>query len=160
MQFYRNRYKFLACVFAVLLMLPSTHAAETMEVNEIVAQWLVDACELGDERKLIKKVASLGRAGVDALISAHQDGPPPDIRASIEEAATRRYRLRRSVLDDTDTLQVELKEIEMLRGEGETDFVRRQLDSFIAGYKSQALNGLRQVGGEQAKEYLDSVKEG
>lgn len=158
MQFYRNRYYFLACLFAVLLMLPSTHAADTMDVNEIVAQWLVDACELGDERKLIEKVNSLGGAGVDALISAHQAGPSPDIHASIEEAARRRYRLRRSVLEDTDTLQVEPKEIEKLRDEGETDFVRRQLDSFIAGYKSQALNGLRQVGGEQAKTYLDSVK--
>jgi hypothetical protein len=156
--FYRNRYNFLACVFAVLLMQPSTQAAETMAVNEIVAKWLVDACELGDEKKLIEKVTSLGRPGVDALISAHQDGPPLDTLASIEEAATRRYHLRLSVLSDTDTLQVELEEIEELRGEGETDFVRRQLDSFIAGYKSQALNGLRQVGGEQAKVYLDSVK--
>lgn len=158
MQFCRNRYNFLACVFAILLIQPSTLAAETLAVNEIVAQWLVDACELGDEKKLIEKVTSLGRSGVYALISAHQDGPPPDTLASIEEAAIRRYRLRRNVLDDTDTLQVEPEEIEKLRGEEEIDFVRRQLDSFIAGYKSQALNGLRQIGGEQAKVYLDSVK--
>lgn len=158
MRIYRTRYTIFACVFVLFIVQPFAQAADPLAAKQKVTQWLVDACELGDESELMEKVVPLGKAGVDALIAAHQDGPPLDIRASIEEAAARRYRQRRSVLKDPNLLQIDPKKMEKIRGEEETEFVKRQLDSFIAGYKNQALNGLRQFRDEQATAYLHSLK--
>lgn len=138
----------LSLTCAALLSPRALAQAENVYLNlptaELAEVWLQRTCGVDDEPLVRLAIAARAAELAPVFRRAVVSGPGADDIARIEEAAARRFEARESVLRDAPELTgLAAEALEGARAQTREDFVERSRDSYVVGYRTQALIGVR-----------------
>ena len=152
-------------IVAMLLALaaPVTGSAQeenrflAMSVADLAQVWLLRDCGTLDE-PLLEAAVLQHAEGLRPLFSrAWEEGPPEESFKGVREDARSRFDRNRAALEDAGSLGLTSEDAKRAGSRTVDDFVKRAVDSFETGYRSQALRGLYFVGGDEGRQLLEQI---
>jgi hypothetical protein len=144
---------FVAALLAVSV--SGVHAQTRFGVSEsdyaLAVRWLHTNCLAPDARPLVEALIGRRAAMQKAFAGALAEGPTEEEIATVRRAAADRWRLQRRFIDNPalkDALPAD--QSQALRKQTEDEAIRSEVDSFVNGYRSNAMAGLAIVGDDDA----------
>ena len=148
----------LALVFVAAAAASLAQTPPALTDVQLIRAWLTSDCGLDDTNNLAQQLISRARVVEAPLVDALRNGPPADEVNAVERLANERFDKHQSSLKDANR-RIEMKEEDRAAFSGLTReaFVGHERNSFVLGWKEQAVAGLGLVGGVQARKALDAV---
>jgi hypothetical protein len=118
---------------------------------QFARRWLETNCLAPSAQPFLAELRSRSAVMQRAFIGALDEGPLPDEIAGVREGARARYRQGRQLLERgelADALPPE--RLAAVRSVTEDGFIAAEVDSFVNGYRSNAMAGLAVVGDDVA----------
>jgi hypothetical protein len=127
------------------------------EVRELADSWLMQNCDVGEERQLENELKQLTTQLESVFIQAFREGPDENLLKELEDVAVKRFEYRREMLETGEGLGLSEDDLRVARDQDRAQHLDRQREDFVMRYRSQALSGLGIVGGEKAREILQGI---
>lgn len=125
---------------------------------EVLADtWLTRNCGIDEESQLEIAVARRGEALQAIFLGAWREGAPEKKLRVTRAAAAERFQRNRALLEDPESLGLGEADLARFKARSEEGFVRRSVDNYDFGYRSQALRGLYFAGGAAGREIVEAT---
>lgn len=125
---------------------------------QFAQRWLETNCLAPSAQPFLGELRSRRVAMQRAFIGALDEGPLPDEITRVREAARGRYRQGRQLLERGELAEALPQDrLAALRELTEDRFVSGEVDSFVTGYRSNAMAGLAVVGDDAAMARLKQL---
>ncbi len=121
----------------------------------VLETWLTKSCGVGEKRDLEAAMRRFGDEVTPDFISAFENGPTPDERATVE--AYERAALVQ-MKGNLERLGLAERDKWMVRDRVESVHVQEGVERYVRNYKAAALAGLGVIGTAKAWDYLEKVK--
>jgi hypothetical protein len=127
----------------------------------LAVQWLRSTCLAPDSAEIIGRLRARAVVLQPAFFAALAEGPTQAEIAEVREGAVAIYRRQRAALDDPELRNaLPAERVDALRRRSEEEFVGREVDNFVSGYRSNAMAGIAVVGDAAAIERLREIARG
>jgi hypothetical protein len=119
--------------------------------------WLRKDCSSGEPDQITPVLRRFKPQFEQFFLNALSSGPPPELIAHVEAAASRVFALRQGVLKTGKGLGLSATNLEYVRSITRQQYVAGERSSFVSHYKYQAVSGLAIVAGERGKAALRAL---
>jgi hypothetical protein len=130
-----------------------------LEVRELVLTWLWRDCGASQQRTLEERLAAIGSRLEPVFWEAYRLGPPPEALEGDRAAFAERYGERQKWLRQSGEELFGKEEVERLLKVTRSQYVQRELDNAITGYRTAAVAGLGLVGTQDSRDELARIAE-
>lgn len=146
----------LVSAFVLSLTVPCQPAAAD-ELQDLVAAWLRQDCDTGDERSLRDQLIADAPGLEPLFLAAYRSGPSADELEQFKRGLGRQYRDRAAWLKKDGTRLFGAERQAKLLAISEQEYVARQVENLLHRHRSRSLAALGLTGDERTARFLDPI---
>jgi hypothetical protein len=146
-----------AVLLGLLLCAPRAFAQLPPEALATGETWLRKDCAVREQDQITPVLRRFKTEFEQFFLNALSSGPPPELIAQVEAAASRVFALRQEVLKTGKGLGLSAANLQYVRSITRQQYIAGERSSFISHYKYQAVSGLGIVAGTRGKAALGAL---
>jgi len=159
MKFFNKMVFLLALIMGALGVSHAQLDIRSLTRPELASYWLHNNCQTNEISIIQTEFSTFASEIEPLLIKAFENGPPQDEIKAIESTASKRYEQIQNSLKENETFGLSKGDVESFQKQTVQDYINAQKNSFINGYRSQALLGLAYTGSDSAITLLQKEAE-
>lgn len=157
MHIFATRSLLATVLLGSLLCAPRAFAQLPPEARIAGETWLRKDCSSGETDQITPVLLRYKPEFEQFFLNALSSGPPPELIAQVEAAASRVFDLRQEVLKTGKGLGLSAANLQYMRSITRQQYVAGERSSFVSHYKFQAVSGLGIVAGPRGKAALGAL---
>ncbi len=149
----------LLILSAAFFLATSISHAEEQSIEQFVNQWLLNSCDVGEEKKPEKILAQFGAPAEDILLYAFKTGPNEKQLKDFQASRSKNWERRKALVNSEKIQALSKNDARLIKKTSRDEYIKRQTDLYKNRYQDRALQGLAIVGTIKSQKTLqDFVK--